>query len=81
MRCMCCDRMLCLTHCRKADISRLLLKDWREKTLGAVVLCPNCKKRLDPEPEPDSSPMEYDPYGFGMEYELRNFLGENGHNE
>jgi hypothetical protein len=81
VRCGCCERMLCLAHSRKADISRLSLRDWREEQLRTVVLCPNCKKLLDPEPEPDDSDDPADPYGFGDEYELRNFLRENGHND
>jgi hypothetical protein len=83
VRCMCCDRMLCLTHTRKADVSRLSLQDWRDRTLGAVVLCPNCKKRLDPEPEPDGSEFDEppDPLRFESERELWSFLRENGFNE
>ncbi len=83
IRCMCCERMLCLTHARKADISGLSLQDWRERTLSAVVLCPNCKKRLDSEPEPESSEFEdtSDGYEFQDERDLRNFLRENGFNE
>lgn len=83
IRCLCCERMLCLTHARKADISRLSLQDWRDRILGAVVLCPNCKKRLDPVPEPDGSEFDEppDPFGFESEHELWAFLGENGFNE
>jgi hypothetical protein len=58
------------------------LKDWRDRILSAVVLCPNCKKRLDPDPEPDSSPYDdYDLYSFSSESELWGFLRENGFNE
>jgi hypothetical protein len=75
--------MLCLTHARKADITHLSIKDWRDKTLSAVVLCPNCKKRLAPEPEPDSSEFDEppDPFAFETEQEIRAFLRQNGFNE
>jgi hypothetical protein len=80
---MCCERMLCLTHARKADISHLSLNDWRDRTLGAVVLCPNCKKRLAPEPESDDSQFDEppDPFRFQTEQEVRAFLRDNGFNE
>lgn len=83
IRCMCCERMLCLMHARKANISHLSIKDWRDRTLDAVVLCPNCKKRLDPEQEPEPSEFDDpdDEHGFDDEYDLRNFLDENGFNE
>jgi hypothetical protein len=82
VRCMCCERMLCLRHARKADISRLSLPDWRERTLGAVVLCANCKKRLDPEPETEPDDFdEEDEHGFDDEHDLRTFLRDNGFNE
>ena len=83
VRCMCCERMLCLTHSCKADIARLSLQGWRDRTLGPVVLCPNCKKRLDPEPELEPADFDepFDEFGFRDERDLWNFLYENGFNE
>jgi hypothetical protein len=81
VRCQCCERMLCLSHTWKADISRLSLVDWHENKLSAVVLCLNCKKLLDPEPEPDESDEPAAPCQFQSEQELRDFLRQNPQNK
>lgn len=75
VRCECCERMLCIEHVRKADLSRLALIDRSGEPLGAAVLCPSCKKLLNPDPESEPDDEEGD---FGDEYELQDFLQEIG---
>lgn len=80
-RCMCCERMLCVGHSRKADVSHQSLKHFTGERLSKVVLCPSCKETLDPVPE-DERPERDDgrePYGFTDESELRRYLRQTIH--
>lgn len=75
VRCMCCERMLCVGHCRKADVSSLSLKAWTGDMVAQVVLCPSCKRTLDPSPEREPSQDENRADGsFVDDDELKQFL-------
>lgn len=80
VRCMCCRRLLCLEHARKADIARLSLpKDYSypDEIWKQIILCPECKETLDPNPEPEwmeDANNHVDESAFEDSAELRSFL-------
>lgn len=77
VRCACCNLMLCRNHARKADLSRLSLpSDIVGEKLAKVIVCRNCKYRLDPDPDREPQPYhdDRDESEFDDDYDFRKYL-------
>ena len=72
----CCERLVCFDHARKADLSQTSLLDYGgERKLGWVILCPSCKRTLDPVTEQEyDHEEEREPGSFQDEYEFDRFI-------